>query len=160
MGLAKLHFIDAKNKIDTWQEICTIAPYDENAQSVQWEQSTQLMNWQDQLDQAPLAGSTFEELPGSLMNEKNYAGFGKSLSISLYQNQEITIYQAPELNLISKNEETEAEFRSRIASALREKKETEIKKIELNYAGKKAQLMDKIRRAQDKMSDKEHKAFW
>lgn len=160
MGLAKLHFIDVKNKIDVWKEACLIAPFDESSQTVQWEQSIPLPDWQNQLDKAPLAGSTFEELPGGLMNEKNYAAFERSLMTSLYQNQGITLYQIPEFNLISKIDETEAEFRSRIAADLHEKREDAIKKIQTKFADKKAQLNEKIRRAQEKLSDKQHKAIW
>lgn len=160
MGLAKLHFIDAKNKIDTWQETCLIAPFDESAQTVLWEEGTPIPDWQNQLDKAPLSGSSFAELPGSLMNQKNYASFEKSLIASLYQNQEITLYQAPELNLLSKNDESEAEFRSRIAPDLRERKEEALKKIEAKFTDKKIQLTEKVRRAQDKINDKQHKALW
>ena len=67
------------------------------------------------------------------MNGKNYAAFGKSLIASLYQNQEITIYQAAELNLNSNIDETEEEFRAKIALSLREKKEEAIKKLQAKF---------------------------
>lgn len=158
LGLAKLHYIDSKSKIDTWQETCLVAPYDESTQSIAWDKGTRLTDWQNQTDQAPLSGSTFEELPGSLMNGKNYATFGKSLTNYLYQNQEITLYQA--LNLNSNPDETEKEFRSRIAITLQEKKDAELKKVKMQYEEKKLQLTEKLRRSQEKASDKQHKALW
>lgn len=159
MGLAKLHFIDTKNKIDTWENICILSPVDEDGKTVIWEEGKNLPDLKNQLEKEPNPQSVFEELPTGLMQEKSYAAFEKSFDTYLYQNQTNTLYQAPELNLISKANETEGEFRSRITLAMREKRDELSKKIRGKYAEKITVLQDKVRRAQEKMTQKQQQSL-
>ena len=160
LGLAKLHFVDAKNKMMRLQETCLVAPLDESTQAVQWEQAMSLTNLPNQVDQAPLANSLFSDLPGPLMNEKNYAKFEKSLAAYLYQTQELVLYQIKKFDLLSNEGETESEFRSRIAPELRLKRDETIRNLQSKYTDKKGPINAKLIKAQEKMGTKKHKAFW
>lgn len=158
LGIAKLHFIDAKNKIDEWQDVSILSTADDG--SALWEQGQNLSDGPLQIDKAPLSKSTFEELPADLMNEKNFTSFEKSLATFLYQNQTLTFFLYKEHNLLSKKGESEPEFRNRIALATKAKQDEEIAKLKSKYAEKELQLSDRVKRAQDKMAEKKQKAFW
>lgn len=160
LGRAKLHFVDLKNKIDAWQDIAYVSPFNQSSESIEWKDGFVVEDFQDQFDQTPLKGLAFDELPGGLMNEKKYPFFEKSFSSFLFQNQEMTIFRVPRYELISKSNETENEFRVRIAPDLEKLRNEEIKKRQEKYEEKRAQLLEKMKKAQDKMSDKQHKAFW
>lgn len=158
-GIAKLHFVDAKAKIDTWQDICILAEADDEGKTVLWEEGDNQPEAIRQFEKEPIAGSTFDDLPSGLMQEKNYSAFQKSLATALYQTQSLTIYHATELNQSSKDSESESEFRQRMALVLRDKREEMIKKLKAKYDDKIATLTDKVRRAEEKMTQRKQNVF-
>jgi hypothetical protein len=157
-GMAKLHFIDSKTKVDSWQDVCIIASAEDDGKTVHWDEGENLPDVRSQLEKSALPSSTFAEIPAGLIQEKNYALFEKAFADFLYQNQVLTIYRTKELNLISKEGESEGDFRARISLTFREKRDELIKKLKDKYADKMATLTDKVRRAQEKMGQKQQKA--
>lgn len=153
LGIAKLHFIDTKNKIDEWQTVKLAAMLQEGAPD--WEKSEALT---DEFDKTPLPNSSFDELPAEVMNEKNFASFEKNLLAYLYQTQTLTLYQASKI--LSKIGETETEFRQRIANENNEKAQAQIAKIKSQYAGKELLLNEKVKRAEEKLSERKQKTYW
>lgn len=160
IGLAKLHFVDTKNKIDVWQDLCLLAPVDDDGKSVRWEEANNLQNGKRYLDKDPLPDSVFENLPAGLLQEKNYTEFQKTLSGSLYQNRTYEIYKYVDPALTSKEGESEADFRLRVSLTLREKRDEMVKKLRDKYASKIMTLNDKVKRAQDKVADRQQKTSW
>jgi hypothetical protein len=160
LGIGKLHFVDTKNKVDIWQEIYLASNVDDDGKTVLWDEGEVIQDLKKRLDKTPLPDSTFDELPSGLAQAKNYAAFEKALNSSLYQNQTLSIFQAPELNLTSKDGESEADFRTRLSLALREKRDEIVKKINDKYADKISTLTEKLRRAQEKVDQKKEKAVW
>jgi hypothetical protein len=158
LGMGKLHFVDSKKQIDMWQDFCLIAPVDDNGNSVLWEEAiTELQK--PFLQNKPIPKGHFEELPQGLLVSKNYANFQKSLAAHLYQNEELTIYQAPELGLISKENESEGDFKARITLALREKRDEMVAKLREKYAEKIDFYTKKLKIAQEKASQKQQQSM-
>lgn len=157
-GIAKLHFVDTKNDIDTWEDINFVVPVDEEGKHADWDAGVNIPDLKDQLRKEFIKGSTFGELPPGLMQEKNYASFAKQLTASLYQNQKFEIYQTENPNMFSQQGESEGDFRVRVIQEMREKRDELIKKLRTKYSGKVAALTEKIRRAQDKTAQKQQKA--
>lgn len=152
IGIAKLHFVDVKNKIDTWQKRIFIAPLNDEGKDVLWDQAEQVSDEKanEMSKTAPDKGS-FEELPSSLMQAKNYSNFQKSFSNFLYQSQTLDLFQNSELNATSKEGESEGDFKTRLSLILREKRDEGIKKIRDRYQSKIDALEEKIKRAQEKV---------
>lgn len=159
VGLAKLHFVDSKNKTDTWKDICMIASIKDDGQKVDWDTSENDMDKKRQLEDSPADDCTFDELPSGLMQKKNYSVFEKDFASSLYQNQILTLYRSLELNVISKEGETEEEFRKRISEAMREKRDAQIAALEVKYSEKIAAMKERLRRSEEKMS-LQKKQWW
>lgn len=160
LGMAKMHFLDAKSKIDVWNDVCLISSFDGDGASVDWEAATSIPDLKNQLKKEPIPNSTFSELPAEWMQERNYSAFAKQLAAVLYQNQTFTIYQTTNPNMVSKADESEKDFRDRVALEMREKQDDLIKKLREKYAAKIAVLTDRVQRAQDKMTQKQQKAWW
>ena len=158
-GFAKLHFVDTKNKIDSWRSIERIAFSNGDDQIINWEEGNKVEDLKHQLDETPLADSTFEELPGNLLQKRNYDEMEKSFAGYLYQNEVLKIYKSPNLNLISKEGETEGEFRARSALALHEKRNAMIAGIKEKYVTKISILTERMRRAEAK-ANMQKKQWW
>ncbi len=158
-GFAKLHYVDTKSKIDTWEEINLVAPVDDDGNTVQWEAGEYVPQLKQWLQKEPEPDSTFDSVPGGLLKEKNYPAFSKALALSLYQNQALTLWSFADLGLLSKEGESEAEFRSRVAQAARAKTDEQIQKVRDSYAQKIATLTDRLRRSQGKLAQKQQQAW-
>lgn len=158
MAIAKVHFVNAKNNIDLWQDVCVVAKSDETGRGVHWEEGKKSADLKNQIQKQPLKDSTFADLPAGLMQEKNYALFAKKFAESLYQTETLTIYQTTHPKILSKAGESEKDFRIRVALEIREKRDDLIKKIREKYAGKITTLSDKVRRAQEKLTQKSTEA--
>lgn len=160
LGIGKLHFVDSKYKIDQWQEIYWLAPTDPEGKSVLWENGKNSPELKQQLSNTPLPKIPFSPLPAGLMQEKNYVAFEKSFGAYLYQNQGLTLYRSTDLGLISKAEETESDFRMRVVLLLREKRDELSKKLRDKYADRINSVTNRLRSAQEKLSQKKQKKGW
>lgn len=92
------------------------------------------------------------------MQEKNYALFAKKFAETLYQNQTLTIFQTTNPKITSKVGESEKDFRVRVAQEMRENRDESVKKMREKYSGRIAALSEKVRKAQEKMAQKQEKA--
>lgn len=157
-AFVKLHFVDAKKKIDVWQEICFALPVEDDGKSVDWSAGVNIPDLKTQIKKEPDTGSSFGELPSGLVQEKNYSGMSKDLSASLYQNQTLDVFQTADPNMTSEVGESERDFRVRVAHEMREKRDGMVAKLREKYADKIASLSEKIKRAQEKLAEKQEKA--
>jgi hypothetical protein len=154
-GTAKLHFVDSKYQIDIWKEVSFIN-VDDNGND--WEEYTaDVKKW---FSNEPLKESSFEELPSDLLQEKNYALFSKQLSSFAYQNQSYDLFKYSDLKLTSNANETEQDFRQRVALALRENRDDQIQKIRAQYQKRIDTLNQKLNVAEDKVTKKKEKTGW
>lgn len=158
MGIGKLHYVDAKNKIDTWQEISVLTSIDDDGKNVLWETSDLIPDLKSQLDKQALPNSTFMLLPSGIA--KNYNSFQKSFMAYLYQSQPLTLYQAVQAGLTSKPGETEGEFRIRLSTLLKEQHDDALAKLESASIGKIKIMEERINRMEGKAADVQHKALW
>lgn len=160
MGNAKLHFVNAKNKIDLWQEYCILAPADQDGKIILWEEGNNIPTLKNRLSKDSISSCVFGELPSGLMQAKNYSNFQKTFTAYLYQTQSLTIYFCPELNLTSKEGESESDFKARVTLALREKRDKMIQDVRDKYGKKMTELTSKLRKAQEKVERKQENAGW
>jgi len=159
MAIGRLHFVDTKNKVDLWKEICFALPAENEGKAVDWENGVNLENLKNQLQKNPAPQSYFEELPSGLMQEKTYRGLEKTFAESLYQHQRLSLFLAPQINMISKAEESKEDFQARAFEAFKEKHEDQIKKIQNKYSEKIDALKARIQRIQEKANNRTHKAW-
>lgn len=158
VGTAKLHFVQSKNKVDEWQEVSIIAAAAQDGKSVRWDEGKCHYNLSSKLGSAPNSNSSFDELPAGLMQSKNYLDFAKTLAASLYQNQTLTLFFAPKLQLRSNIGESEGDFRARLNLTYHEKRDEKIEELRKKYEKKMNTLTDREKRAQEKVAQKKQKA--
>lgn len=160
LGTAKVHFVNGKNKIDQWQDISLYTRLDDTGKSALWDQADDFIRNGYSLSPKPAAEASFDEVPRGFLQEKNFPSFEKSLAAYLYQNRKLIMYSAPSLNLISKENESEEDFRLRAEKQLEENRKVLNDKIESRYADKIAGLRNKIRIAEEKVEAGKKKTFW
>lgn len=157
-GMAKVHFIDAKNQIDTWQDLFFIAPPAADGTSIHWELGENRPEVKSVLEKDPWQECTFKTIPAGLLQEKNYRAFEKSFSAYLNEHQYLTVFRSPDLKLSSNVGETEGDFRARIALGLREKRDELVNKLREKYRTKIDSLNAKLQQAQEKVEKEKEQA--
>ena len=120
VGIAKLHFVDPKLKVDVWKEVCLVAPCDDDG--VRWEEAKN-----DPIEKNGSAGAE--------ISPKDFQNY-------LYQNQVLKLFQAPLVNMVSKVDETEEQFKARVIDVMG------------------AKIKEKMEKAKAKMDEKKEKANW
>ncbi|MBS0634949.1 MAG: ATP-binding protein, partial [Verrucomicrobia bacterium] len=76
-----------------------------------------------------------------------------ALSLALYQNQTLKLFKAE--GLVSQYDETEGDFRVRVATSMREARD----KVRAAFQQKIAALDEKMKKASDKLEDKKQKSW-
>ena len=151
MGLAKLHFVDAKLGLDQWDTTAWLAPLSDDGKSVDWAAGAAHPDLKARLSKSPATGAAFADLPGAAMRAANYAAWGKSLTSHLYEQARAEVFFCDAIKLASAPGEDEAQFRVRLAQSLREKRDEAVEALRRKVAPKLATLQDRVARAEDKV---------
>jgi hypothetical protein len=151
MGLAKLHFVDAKLGLDQWDTTAWLAPLSDDGKSVDWAAGAAHADLKARLSKSPATGATFADLPGATMRAANYAAWGKSLTSHLYEQARAEVFFCDAIKLASAPGEDESQFRVRLAQSLREKRDEAVEALRRKVAPKLATLQDRVARAEDKV---------
>ena len=152
LGVAKLHFVDSKLKLDHWQTLSFLAPISDDGKRILWSEALPDTDFAARV--VTILGdesvASYSELPGPAMRAATYKDYGKQLAAHLYEQQRAEVWVADSLKTASIPPETEGDFRVRLAHATREQRDTAVADLRAKYALKTQKLEDQIRRAEDK----------
>ena len=158
LGVARLHFVDAKNGIDAWQTARLAACADATATANVWEGAEELDEAAAETSAEPAAGATFAVLPPEFSRPKSYASWGTALKNHLYQSRTLQLLRCDALGQTSRPDEAERDFRIRLGQLAREGRDRAVEALRARYAAKAAALAEKIRRAQQKLEKEQAQA--
>lgn len=147
LARVKLHFVDSKNKVDTWEERVLAAPLDSEGKRVLWDQAEDITDEAARLTTDGAKKAQYGDVNLSTGDLK------ENIISGIFQTQVYPIFQAAGLKITSKPSETESEFHARLDQALREKRDTLISQIKAKYEPKIATLRDRVKRAQAKSEE-------
>jgi hypothetical protein len=151
-GFAKLHYVDAKLGVDEWRTSAWLAPIAKNGNEVLWAEAEQIADLKARLTSSPIPGATFAELPAAAMRAASFTAWGKALAAHLYESSRADVLTCDALKITSAPGEPEGEFRSRLALAVREKRDAAVEQLRRKYAPKLQALDDRERRAQERVA--------
>ena len=106
----------------------------------------------------PVASASFAPLPAAAGKKGSAASWGKALEDAVYRGEGVKVLEAKRLRLVSKPEESERDFRVRIADELRADRDAQVDKLRAKYASRLATLDDRIRRAEATVSREKDQA--
>jgi len=150
LGTAKLHFVNARAKIDEWRTVRMLAPFSDSGDDVEWPHAGESTAPAAPGDQ-PEANARFATLPAAALRAQNYAQWGKALAATLYQTTRVEIHSSKAPAMTSQPGESEGEFRARLAHAAREARDQAVEKLRGKFAAKRTTLADQVRRAEERV---------
>lgn len=163
LGLARVHFVDAKSGIDLWQDTAALLPLADDVPESLWDEADTLAPEAVASDGEPRPGATFAALPAAACNAKNYAAWQKALAGALYRTRTLDRWRCDDLSETSKPGESEGDFRARLQHKAREERDADVEALRKKYAPKFAALEEQVRKAQDKIAkeaEQAHEKTW
>ncbi len=151
-GIGTVYYADAKAGVTAEHRVALLADIPESSSVVDWDdgQKTELSD--DDLEKFPEStDAAYSLLPKDAAQKKNYKGWGKSFHEWLYRNMKIELLKSPSLKEVSRPGEDERDFRIRLQTAAREKRDVLIDRIRKKYTTKIASMEERIRKAEQKV---------
>ena len=152
-GNARIFYADAKIGIAAEQEVSLLKEFDAD-----WDEAEAMEMLEADLDKFPLPESAFGEISSETANPKSYAAWTRAFGDWLFRTQSLKLWKSNLLGQVSKEGETEKDFRIRLQQAAREERDRQIEKIRQRYAAKRTTLQDRIRRAQQTVDREKEQA--
>lgn len=154
LGAATVFFVDAKRNVDEREDILLIAPPPERAGAGRWERAEALELDVEDLARDPEPEALFEDLPETLNESPEFTALKKDLDDYLYRNKQVTLLYSKALDVYSRPDESERDFRSRVQQLAREQRDREVDKVSDRYEKRLDQLEDRVRRAEGTLATK------
>jgi len=158
-GSARIHYTDTKLGIDTTQDLNVVAPFNEGAVPVDWDNAEPADQTPEGLvGTVPSPNSSFDPLPPAALDPKKYAAWTRDFAQWVMRAERLTLLSAPSAKLTSRAGETERDFRLRLAQAARETRDAAVEKLRTSYAGKIARLTQRVATAEEGVRREEDQA--
>jgi hypothetical protein len=152
----RTHFVDAKAGLDHWQSAYYLAPA--GASGPEWNAAEASAEPGPAFADAPAAGATFDDAPAAVLSARDHKRWAAALEEHVYRNASLELPSCPVLKLTATAGMSEGEFRSRVALALREKRDAAVEALRKKYASRVGTLEDRERRALQKVEKEKAQA--
>jgi Helicase HerA, central domain len=150
LGAAQPRFSSPKYKIDSAKTLRLLAEIGDGPVPISWDEAQLIELELDALESEPVTPSDFADLPSPGSDAKNYAKWEKDFGKWVAQTQALVLYESKANKAVSEPNETEGDFRARIAHSAREGRDDLKTKLREKYASKLSGLQDKLTRAMQK----------
>jgi hypothetical protein len=148
LGVAKINFVDTKNKINLSKTETFVTPVLDEAIPVNWDDADLINISVNDLEKTAERGAKFADLPPAAAQVKNYTAWNRDFVNWLYAAQSLELFYSPAFKVMSKLDESERDFRIRLETLAREQRDEKVEALRKKYAPKLLTLQDRIRRAQ------------
>ena len=150
LASARIHFVDLRQKLDSWQTVRHLVFPDPVQGSLRWTETRPAPAGEGC---EPLPGAAHESVPAALSDPKRYAQHEKDYKAYLAEAFTVDLPSLPAHRLTANPGESEGDFRIRAAQILREKRDEQVAKLREKYAAKSDVLAERERRAAAKVEN-------
>ncbi|HKE96114.1 MAG TPA: hypothetical protein VKB34_17530, partial [Povalibacter sp.] len=151
LGLVKMHFVNAPAGIDAWETRSYLVPMEAQVSEPDWSQAAVGGDLRPQLRKAPGTDAVYGDTSSALLRAQSYATWKKQLDSHIYESATLDIFRCALVGATSAAGLTEADFRARIALALREKRDAAVEALRRKYAPRLTTLEDQMQRGEDRV---------
>ncbi len=147
-GTSRLHFTSLRAKIDHWETMSLMAPLSGIDIAVPWEEATVFTGETPFLEKQHHTDAKFSTLPSAAGRASSYTSWERSLKNFLYQNRTVRIWECRDFKEFSQINESEGDFRGRLAHHMHENRDLQVEKLRKRYAPKLERMQERLRKAQ------------
>jgi hypothetical protein len=154
-GRGRVHFVKAKEGVNVARELAVVAEVPADSTAV-WSESV-VHSPPPALDAKPRC-DRFASLPPGIANAKQQAPLAKSLADHLYRTARLTLWKPQGTDVLSEPDESEADFRLRVAHDLREARDAALEKARGSFGTRLERLEKKILAARQRLEREQAQA--
>jgi hypothetical protein len=158
LGVADVTLSSAKYGINRTDRVLHTVAFGEGPVAVDWGDADVLEADLASIGRGAPAAGNFAAVPSAALKEKSYAGWTRSYTQWLKANEVITLYRSPTYKLTSEPGELERDFRIRLQTASRERRDAAVDAIRQKFAARRATLADRLQRAQQRVERESQEA--
>jgi hypothetical protein len=157
--IGTIYYADAAAGAAAREQIGLLADIPETSALADWEKAERVALSDSSLEKFPDdSDASYRDLPKNASAKGNYPLWGKSFHEWLYRNMSVTLMKSPSLGEVSRPGESERDFRIRLQTAAREKRDVLIDRLSRKYTEKIAALEERIRRAEQAVDREKEQA--
>jgi len=148
LGVATVGFGDAKLRLSHSRPVTVVARIDDRLGNAAWNEGDVLALATGDLASEPRNDARFLDLPPGASKAKSYDAWARDFKAWLGQSQTLDLWRSPSTGMVSAPGEAERDFRIRLQTAARERRDEAVAKLRQAYAAKVAAIEEKIRRGE------------
>jgi hypothetical protein len=158
LATCDVHDSSSRHGIDQRRRLALVARFQDGVKSVDWDEAEEAEFDPSRLRAEPETGAIFHSLPAEATRTTNYTRWKKEVPRSIRQQHPLMIYRHSGTKLSSAGDESEAEFRARVAQTLRETRDLEGAKIRGRYESRIRTIENRLGRARQAVESKKEQA--
>ncbi len=151
MSKANVHFYSQRRGIDEERALILSLPLESKQQNIRWDEAIEEDFDFEKFPVAAPSNGKYQALSSIILKDKGLKSAIRELKEILYQDKNIELLRCLSPKLESKVEESYADFIVRIQDILRDKKESEIEKLQERYGKKEKVLTGRLSRAKERV---------
>jgi hypothetical protein len=149
LGAARVHFTDAKMKLDATRDVMYAARLTDDPVPMDWARSVRLdISVEDLQRVSDVNPASFTALPAAAAQPKNYAAWEKAFARWVGQAERLESLRHPTLKIASQSDESERDFRIRVQNEGRAARDAAVDAVRRKYAARAAGFAERLRRAE------------
>jgi hypothetical protein len=158
LGRLNVRYFHQKHNIDTRKIFSLAAEMADDPLAVDWDRAETIDLDPQDLVREPQKEGRFAPLPAVALKSSSYRKWQNDLLRWVRQNRPLTLFQSPKVKLISRPDETQGQFRTRLGQALRENRDLAVEKLKLHYRPRFTTLNDRLMRAEQAVMREQEQA--
>lgn len=150
-GSATVRFVDARSGVDSVRQVTQLVPFDEGVVPVKWERAREAGLAEDALQREPAGPASYAPLPAAAAEKKSWPAWQKAFADHLVRTQELALFVAPALKMVSEPGEDERTFRLRVQQSVRERRDLAADFLRKKFSGRLAVSAERLRKAEQRV---------
>ncbi|MDX1984904.1 MAG: DUF87 domain-containing protein [Bryobacteraceae bacterium] len=157
-GAADVQFLDAKRGVDETRKVTVTVPLTDGPTPLNWEEAEPADCDAADLEDEPLAGAAYQPLPSAAGKAKSYTTWNKEFANWIFANQTYDLFYCASEDEMSKQGESERDFRARLQLVARERRDAAMETLRRQHEPKFDALEQKIRKAEQTLQKQQEQA--
>jgi len=159
LGLARVHFVDAKHDLEHGEELSLLAPL-ASPTDPSWSAARELDldAGRDLYEEPPVPAGAYADPAAAGGDAKSLRGWENDLADALYRGRRLELPACERFGLVARPEETERDFRIRLAETARQERDDELDELRKRYGRQIEQQQERVRRADERVEREQAQA--
>jgi hypothetical protein len=153
LASAAIRYVRVTPAVDHGLERAWIAELPEPGGQISWESALVVEESSLPLESEPASlPAQFASLSEGALSARRLEEYRKGLTSFIYNDMPLRLWKSTDPKRFSEPEETEVQFRMRLAQALRERRDQAMAQVRAKYADRLASLQERLRQAQERVA--------